>query len=102
MPISTFTNDVSYALSSSLDSYALVSSLNNYYPTSNPNDYISWAQATNGTLALNADIPTNNNQLTNGAGYITNTLSSNLNANSKNVTSVDCITFSNGASWCGA
>jgi hypothetical protein len=33
--------------------------------------YFNWPAATSGTLALTSNIPTNNNQLTNGAGYIT-------------------------------
>lgn len=58
----------------------------NYYPTTstiNPTYSVSVPKAT-GTLALTSQIPTNNNQLTNGAGYITSSGSCNY-ANSAGV-----------------
>ena len=51
----------------------------NYYPTTStitPTYSVSVPKAT-GTLALTSQIPTNNNQLTNGAGYITSSGSCN-------------------------
>ena len=61
-------------------------------PASITADYTLDLPSSAGALALTSDIPTNNNQLTNGANYITASSTDNLT----NKTFTDTTTFSNG------
>jgi len=68
--VSNFTNDFGYYNSTTLPASTETLWNANY---STFLTHLDWSEATNGTLALVTDIPTNNNELLNGAGFYNST-----------------------------
>jgi len=66
----TYADTLYYDLGNSFNFYNSTDfNISDYYLNSNPDDFINWAEATNGTLALVTDIPTDNSELLNGNSY---------------------------------